>query len=318
MDALHYLARQTRRLPLTILGTYRSEEVSTDTPIARLVATMIRERLAESVTLRPLNRDDTMLLISSVLGGPPSDALTEALFNVTEGNPLFVEHLVRALHEDGQLDQRDGVWYQTIAGGTALVPTIVQVVIGGRVDRLPPVSRETLEWAAIFGQAFQLGPLVAALGSDENIVIRDLDEALHAQLVRETATGYRFDHAMVRETIHGRLSGQRRAMLHERAGLAIEVLAGEQAEAQAVELAHHFLLAGDRPACRAKAIGYSLAAGRHAAGLTSFVEALDHYARAFELVHQGIGSPAGSRATLKHWKDARRPSASLACGPPAS
>ena len=108
-----------------------------------------------------------------------------------------------------------------------------------------PACRETLEVAAVFGQAFELQPLVAALGTaDEGLVIHHVDAAVEAQLVRETAGGYRFGHAMVCEALYRGLRDRRREQLHARVGEAVEAVAGVSFVERAAELAHHFRLLG--------------------------------------------------------------------------
>ena len=151
---------------------------------------MTRERLVEGIRLATLDRAETELLVSSLLGGPVSESLIEALVGVTEGNPLFVEQLVLSLREEGEIVvQHDGKWHP-VAIERASIPPIVRDVIERRFGSLEPACRETLEVAAVFGQTFELRPLVAALGTvEESRVIHYVDAAVDAQLVRETTGG---------------------------------------------------------------------------------------------------------------------------------
>jgi DNA-binding SARP family transcriptional activator len=295
LEMLHYLGRQTRRLRITIVATYRSEEVPSNRLLARLVSTLAREGLTQEITLRPLDRDETMILISSLLRGPASDELTDSLHAVTEGNPLFIEQFVLASREEGRIALRNGVWQQ-IATDDAPLPPVVQHLIERRFDRLPPSGRETLTMASVLGQTFELQPLVAALNSqDEAGAVVVLDQAIEAQLVRETANGYRFGHAMIRESLYRSSSGPRRALLHARAGAAIEALAGERAAERAAELAHHFALAAAVAPTAAQALHYSLEAGRHASAFSSHREALEHFERACGLADQHAEADEAAR-----------------------
>ena len=107
------------------------------------------------------------------------------------------------------------------------LPPVVESVIERRFDRLPPGGRDTLAMAAVLGQTFELNTLLAALPpADADGAVAVLDDAISAQLLRDTASGYRFGHAMIREALYRRLSGPRRAMLHARAGTVIEQAAG--------------------------------------------------------------------------------------------
>jgi DNA-binding SARP family transcriptional activator/Tfp pilus assembly protein PilF len=291
LEMLHYLARQTRRLRITLVGTYRTEEVAANRTLSRLLTGLRRERLCQEIVLRPLEREETLTLTASLLDGPVGERLADALYTVTEGNPLFVEQLVLALLEDRRIHRSRGVWEQ-VADDDLPVPPLVQDVIEQRFERLPMPGREILSMAAVLGQTFDLQTLSAALPGDAPAVaIRVLDEAIRAQLVRETASGYRFGHAMIREALYGSLNGLRRAVLHARAGEAIEQVMGERVAERAAELALHFGLASAAAPTIDKTLRYSLEAGRHAARLSAHREALTHFTRACTLLNeQGAGA----------------------------
>lgn len=298
LDMLHYLARQTRRLRLTLVVTYRTEEVTINRALGHLLTAFAREGLAQEIRPQPLVHEETRILISSLLGGPVSDSLTDTLFAVTEGNPLFIEQFALALREERRIDQRDGTWFPS-ATDDAPVPPVVQSVIERRFDRLPPSGRETLAMASVMGQTFELQPLVAALATNDSAgTVAVLDEAIDAQLVHETASGYRFGHAMIRESLYRSSTGTGRAMLHARAGQAIEALAGERADERAAELAHHFALAAAVAPTAAQALHYSLEAGRRAAALSAYREALDHYARAATFAEASGDAAAATRLQI--------------------
>ena len=296
IDLIYRLARLTRRLRLVLIGTYRSDEAPP--ALTRLLLGLTRERLAETVRLAPFDEAETGALITSLLNGPPDQGLRDSLYTVTEGNPLFVEQLVRALQEDGLVSQRDGVWeYQ--AGAGPVVPPLIRDVIGRRFDRIGLRCRQLLALAAVFGQTFDPRVLTAALGDvEEQQVLSDLDEAVEAQLVQENAGRFTFGHAMVREVLYNGLSTTRRSLLHEHAGTALERVAGERALERAAELANHFLLARRSLEIRAKALTYSLEAGRHAASVSAHREALQHFSQAYDLL-QADGEPDESDAIVE-------------------
>ena len=288
---LHYLARQPRRSPITILGTYRVDEIDARHPLDRLIVALGRDRLVETLTLAPFGQDEAASFVMSLLDGPASDALSASLYTVTEGNPLFLEQLTLALREEGRVDQRDGVW-QRVTDDRSTVPPIIRDVIGRRFSRVSDRCREMLALASAFGQTFEHRALVAGLGGVDARVVEDLNEAITAQLVYETASGYRFGHAMVREALYQSLIGPRRRRLHATAAAALETISGTAVDERASELAHHFLLAGDEPEYREKAFRYSIAAGRHAAALSANREALVHFTHASELAERERGGPA--------------------------
>ncbi len=307
LELIWYLARQTRRLPVTLLGTYRTEDAPPGHPLARRISDLAREHLAHQVILEQLGREDTARLAASLLDGPASEHLADSLYRTTEGNPLFVEQLVLTMREQGQVDQRSGVWHRT-AETQGEVPTIIREVIVQRLNRVSERCRGTLAMAAVLGQAVQHTVLAESLApTDEDDLLSDLEEALSAQLLHETPTGYAFRHALLRDTVYWSLSGPRRMRLHARAGETLERLAGPRASELAAELAHHFTLAERLLEVRAKAIRYNLEAGRRAAALSAYRDALEHYRRACDLLErEGDGDPEarvtalGGRAYAEH------------------
>jgi DNA-binding SARP family transcriptional activator len=289
LQLLHYLARHTRRLPLVLIATYRSDEVPPESTLAQTVAGMARERLAQRLILDSLSRQDTDRLATMLLGAPPDEKLSESLYATTGGNPLFIEQLVLALIESRQLERKGGVW----CGVAELqgAPHIVREVIAHRLRRLDPRCREVLAMASVLGHSFEHRVLLAATEpQDEGLLLHDLDQAIGAHVLQETSSGYAFRHALLRDAVYWDLSAPRRMALHARAGQLLEALRGESAEHHAAELAHHFSLAGDSGAIRAKAIHYNLAAGRQASSLSNFAQALVHFSRACQLIEAEAGS----------------------------
>jgi DNA-binding SARP family transcriptional activator len=288
VQLFHYLARQTRRLPLVLIATYRTDEAPADGPLAQTAATMARERIAQRVVLGAFGRDETDRLATALLDGSPSQDLSQSLYATTGGNALFVEQLLLALGEAGYLQQRAGVWHGTAElQGT---PQIVREVIAQRLHRLPQSCREVLAMAAVLGQSFEYKVLLAAVeGTDERSLLGDLDRAISAHVVQETPAGYAFRHGLVREAVYWELSAPRRMLLHGRAGELLERFRGERANDYAAELAHHFILAGQSDSVRSKALRYSLQAGKRAAALSSYPESLAHFTHAWDIVETDGG-----------------------------
>jgi DNA-binding SARP family transcriptional activator len=283
LQLLHYLARQTRRLPLVLLGTFRSDEAVSNQSLTQTLATMTRERLAERIDLDAFNRDDTDRLVRALLDGSPSDALGESLFATSGGNPLFVEQLILELTEAGLLERRSGLWHS--AGALQSTPRIVREVIAQRLHRLDARCREMLTMASVLGQFFEHRALLATSEfPDETSLLHALDQAISAQILQESAGGWAFRHALMRDAVYWELTSARRMLLHGRAGAAVERLLGEHADDHAAELAHHFSLAGQDREIRIKALHYSMQAGRQAAALSSHPQALAQYVRAFEFL----------------------------------
>jgi DNA-binding SARP family transcriptional activator len=286
LHLLHYLVRQTRRVAVTILGTYRDEEVRHGEPLAQFLALLARDRLAEPLRLSPLGRTDAKRLVTTLVGGPVSSDLNATLYSASEGNPLFIEQLVLALRDNGRLEGAPDAWGRGVTS-TSGIPSVLRDIVEQRLAGLSVSSRETLEAAAVLGQTVDHATLLALVEPrDEAEVLGDLDEAIRARLLRETETGYAFGHALLREGVYWGLSGPRRMLLHARAGETLERLAGQNVSTVVTELAYHFGLAGRAPRVRTRTLRYSLEAGHRAAGLSSYREALGHFVTACDLIDE--------------------------------
>ena len=273
-----FLARELGNSRLLLIGTYRDMELSRQHPLAECLGELTRERLFQRVLLRGLSQQDVTRFIEVAAGVDPPSGLAEAIHTQTEGNPLFVTEVVRLLVQEGELTQESGArdsW-------TVRVPEGVREVIGRRLNRLSQRCNETLTIASVVGREFELRQL-AHLVEDisEDRLLEVLEEALAARVIEELpqAVGrYQFTHALIQETLSEELTLTRRVRLHARIGETLEHLYGDNAEAHAAELAHHFAQA-ESLVGPDKLVRYSLAAGDRALDAYAYEEALAHFER---------------------------------------
>jgi DNA-binding SARP family transcriptional activator len=282
---IHYLARQARRIPLTVIATFRSEEALAAEPLSQVVTAVLQEHLAAQLRLDPLSPEGTMGLATALLGQEPAGALVEWLHRTAEGNPLFVEQLVFALNESGQVGQANSASPVGTASRDYAFPPVVREVIQQRFDRLRPSAQETLSMAAVLGQTFDYAVLLTALDpEDESSILRDLEQAIDAHLIRETTNGYAFAHTLLHQAMYWSISGPRRMRLHARAGEVLERVCAAADPHLSSQLAHHFVSGGRSATVRTKALKYGLEAGRAAAALSSYREALAEYSQLTVLI----------------------------------
>ena len=181
--------------------------------------------------------------------GEPSSDLVSALHGETEGNPFFVEEVVRHLREtQGGLE-----------GGVDLeeagVPEGVREVTSRRLRRLPSSAREAVEVASVIGREVDFGLLEALGPLTGDDLVAALDEAVRARVLREVdgrVGRYAFAHALVRATLYDGLSALRRARLHSRVGETILARHQDDLDPWLPQLARHFAraAAGRRPGAR--------------------------------------------------------------------
>jgi class 3 adenylate cyclase/tetratricopeptide (TPR) repeat protein len=237
-----------------------------------------------SVTLNRLPRRQRAEMIAGITGGKAlPDEIAAQIIDRTDGVPLFVEELTKAVVESSMLTDA-GDRYTAATPGTPLaIPASLQASLLARLDRLAPV-REVAQIGAALGRQFshELIGAVAALPQPQ------LDNAL-AQLVRAELiyrrgtppdAGYTFKHALVQDAAYSTLLRSRRQQLHARITATFEDRFKEIVAVQPALLAHHCEEAG----LTEKAVAYWLAAGRQAWARSAVAEAVALFRRGLTLV----------------------------------
>ena len=279
---LQFVARELGNSRLLLIGTYRDMELSRQHQLAESLGELTRERLFQRVLLRGLSQQEVGRFIEVAAGVDPPSGLTEAVHTQTEGNPLFVTEVVRLLVQEGELTQESGArdsW-------TVRIPEGVREVIGRRLNRLSQRCNETLTTASVIGREFelrQLSTLVEDMSEDRLLEV--LEEALSARVIEELpqAVGrYQFTHALIQETLTEEVTLTRRVRLHSRIAETLEELYGDQTEAHAAELAHHFAEA-EAVLGTVKLVRYSLLAGERSLAAYAWEEAM-------ELMQRGLAA----------------------------
>ena len=287
LHLLHHLVRAPRQAPLLVVGAYREAEVDAEHPLTSLLADLRRDRLFERLSLDGFDEDTVGELIALHAGYEASSGLVGTVHARTEGNPFFVEEVMRHLIETGVLFERGGRWSSALTPDEIGVPEGVREVLGDRLGRLSEDCRTALTAAALLGRGFRFETLAAMEVLGEEALIAALEEAVAAQLVVETdgSGAYEFTHALVRETLYARISGPRRQRLHAAAARAIEAVA---AEPPIASLALHYRLAG-AAGDPERAIAYSAQAGAEARQVAAWDEAAAHWEGALEVMSRAGG-----------------------------
>jgi len=301
---LRRLAHRMQGLRLLLVMTFRDTDVEL-LEVRDLKETLIelnRERLAYSLTLPRLSREQTRDLIVTMLatGGEITAEFLDSVYRETEGNPFFIEEVCKSLIEEGKLYYAGGAWRRSDIDAI-VIPQSVRTAILSRVGKLPSRVQELLHLAAILGREFDAATLQSLSGRDEETLIRELEHAERTQLLSETGHAGRlrfaFAHALISFTLRESLSGLRRQRLHRRAARVLEAQQPDDVEA----LAYHFTAAGERD----KAIEYSRRAARRAEALYAYDMAIQQLHQALQLTE--AGAPVETRlAVLEHLADVHR------------
>jgi len=280
---LQFLARELRGARLLVLGTYRDVELRRDHPLSQTLGELGREGLSHRITLRGLTENDVARFIEITSGAKPPQPLVDAVFRETEGNPFFVNEVVRLLVADGRLDKPESVtsWSVTIPQG-------VREVVGRRLDHLSDECNRVLTIGAVIGREFDLKTVEKVLAQAEegrmtgDRLIEVLEEAVAARVITEVPNRldwYSFAHALIRETLYEELSTARRVRAHRQVGEVLE----NDVEAHLSQLAYHFAEAAQGGEVD-KAIEYSKRAGERALEQLAYEEAAGHYDRALQVL----------------------------------
>jgi tetratricopeptide (TPR) repeat protein len=272
---LGFLAVHLRDSPILVIGTYREAEARLNPQLAGSLGEIIRH--GQRLPLRGLRERDVAAVVERVAGRRPPDRVVRAIHHATEGNPFFIDEVVRLLSAEGRLDD-------VAKAASVRIPDGVRETIRHRLDPLPDRARVLLLTAAVIGREFRLDTLRRICELDAAELDRALGEAVDSGVVVERPGSlgvYAFSHGLIRETLYDDLGPQRRGLLHQAVGLALEDLYAADPEPHVAELAHHFFIAATAGQL-SKAIDYSVRAGERAMSLVAYEEASDHFERALQ------------------------------------
>ena len=234
--------------------------------------------------LDPLGKESAEEMLSTLLGdGNDLIPLKRLIIQRAEGTPFFMEEIVQALFEDGVL-QRNGAVKLARSMATVKVPATVQAILASRIDRLPPGEKDLLQTLAVIGREFALSLVRRVIDGGDDDLERMLAALQMAEFVYEQPTTgdieYTFKHALTQEVAYNSLLIERRKLLHERAGEALESMFAGQLDDHLDELARHYSRSGNL----SKAIEYLRLAAYQAAQRSSYPEAIAYANSALEIL----------------------------------
>ncbi|HLA24068.1 MAG TPA: protein kinase [bacterium] len=301
LQLLRHLSRRLRGERILLVGTYRDVELDRQHPLADLLRDMNRERLYQRILLRRLNTDGVRAMIASMFGvDQVSEEFGALIYRETEGNPFFVEEVLKHLVESGAIYREEGRWQRKEIAEIE-VPQSVKEVIGRRLEQVSDACRQTLTIAAVIGKRFDFDVLVRTAEATEDQVLDAIEEAMRSQLLSEEKVGgavmYDFAHALIRETLYEGLSLRRRMRLHQRVGESLETVYARNMDAVVEDLAFHF--ARGPQADVDKAVAYALRAAEKAQRVHAHEEAVKFYAETLDLLREA-GRDAEAADVVEH------------------
>ncbi|MEM7347371.1 MAG: AAA family ATPase, partial [Chloroflexota bacterium] len=281
---------------LLIAGAFQDVALSYSNPVNQLVSSLNSVNLVDRVPLRRLPQSGVEQLLIALLDDSVSEPFVQSIYQATEGNPLFVEELIKSLAVDGQIVLKDGRWQQRDSDRLQ-VPGSIKTVLGGRLDRVDKYTYQLLQLAATVGRSFTDDILKAVSLYDADTIAVAVNEALQGQLIETQApnhaqtgrflrnggapTHYQFQHALIRETLYEEMRPLRRRQLHRRVAGAMELLVSQDGrEASPAILAYHFIEGAEE----IRAVPYLQLAGEAARRVYANTQAVDYLSQAHEIL----------------------------------
>ena len=281
---------------------------------ARALAEMMRQRLLLLLPLGPLSPSAASQHLHALLPGTLPESLAQVLLDRSEGNPFFLEELVRMLTLNQQLVVHGNRWQATKAISTEL-PDSIMLAVRQRLQELSAGCRELLRVASLFGRTFPFAALLKVFeDTEESKVLSLIEEATQAAVIAvvpaatsngndggwleyDTSTSsigpistsqlapltYLFCQGIVQEVLSAGVPTHRASSLHAAIGAALETTYVHTASAHAAELARHYILGGNKGA----ALRWNLLAGEDAVRQQAHREAIGHFRLALRLLEAG-------------------------------
>jgi tetratricopeptide (TPR) repeat protein len=245
---LVHLTHGLAQIPMVVIGTLRPGLDDENPALGRTLEELIRVGI-RPLRLGGLSRDETRQMLQGLGARPPSNRLANLIFDVTEGNPFFVQEVYYHLIEDGRVFDAAGEFRSDVTIDEIDVPESVRLVIGRRLDRLGTSKRKILAAAAVIGRSFSFQLLRMLLDEvDVDDLCDAIEKAQQMGLLVASAEGpetpFAFAHGVLRQTLLHGMALPRRQRLHAGVAHAIERLHPHAAKERAGEIADHLLRAG--------------------------------------------------------------------------
>lgn len=216
--------------------------------------------------------------------------VVEHIVSKTDGVPLYVEEMTKAILEAGVLQATNGQYELSGPFTSLAIPGTLQDALMARLDRLD-TAKGIAQLGATIGRQFDYALLHAVLAMDEETLQRELRRLVEAELVHQRGVipqaTYTFKHALIQDTAYASLLRSRRQEIHQRIVEALEEQFVEVVEAQPELVAHHYTEAGNFE----KAVGYWRQAGQRALERSANTEAIAHLQKGIELLRQLADTP---------------------------
>ena len=279
IDLATELLDVSERAPIGLIFVFRPRRAEPSWQVHEAAA-RDHPHIYREVMLEPLDDDNARNLVSSLLDvdGLP-DRVRETILSKSEGNPFFLEEVIRSMIDQGMVFEQDGRWVASSDLADVSVPDTLAAVIVTRLDRLGDRPRTVAQAASVLGREFRYDELAAVLpevtGVDDALVDLQRRDILR-EVARVPKRVFRFKHVLMQETVYSTVLLKRRTEMHASIGAFLERLQPDRVE----DIADHFLAAR----LPDLALPHLVAAGGRALGAYALPEALQRFEGALEIL----------------------------------
>ncbi len=310
LELMLYLTVRLRTARIALVGATRPPHLPdkqggdppTSTMATRALTELMRNGMLLILPLGTLSEAAATEHLQTLLPGTIPPSVAQAILTRTEGNPFFLEEMVRALTINQQLVLRDGVWRAASVSSTKL-PTSIVLAVEQRLQGISAPCQELLQIAALCGRTFPLDALMQVLEKSAGEVQTAIGEAVQASVIAHLPATpaemneddamldieypqmlppqlFTFCQGIVHEVLYSGVPAYRARQLHAALGRALEAMYGPEADGHAAELAHHYAAGGEKEAT----LRWSLLAGEDAARQQAHREAISHFRLVLKLL----------------------------------
>ncbi len=277
LGLLGYLMRKTAQAAAAVYFVAAARPVEPRTPLALLLATLLREGRLERLALNRLTPAEITALAQHLSSPVHAAPLAKWLGQRSEGNPFILVELVRYAQEHGLLSP-DGILNLTGWPDAPIVPPTVYSLIQARLARLSEADWQVLNAAVAVGREFEFEVVAHAVALSDAAVLDSLDRLQGLGLIQpRQGSLFRFDHPLTMEVAYQEISEPRHRLFHRRVAEAMEsIYSQHRLDSAAGLLAQHFSEGG----VPERAAKYAFKAGQRAVALAAWHEAIAFFEQA--------------------------------------
>ena len=288
LQLLVFIARNITNNRVMLCSAYRTDELDAEgkpLPFYEQFKQTARAIPHHTITLERMSQEEISQMINSILGIKDVPAkFVNKLYGESEGNPFFVEEVLRSLMDEGIILRHGHIWDAGVDLSSIRIPNTIKDVITHRIARLDEAEKRILRYAAVAGDHYTFDILREATGISDEELLDSIDKLMDADIIQEVPNAeeeeYRFDHKLIRSVIYDTMSKSRVRIMHKSVGEIIEKLYGDNLEFWAFDLARHFSLGKHTQ----KNYQYSMMAGIKAFNALDFDRAVEYYISALRTV----------------------------------